>query len=294
MALTSMTGFGRGSAKGQGIEVVVELSAVNRKQFDARISLPRSLLSLESRLHESLRQKISRGHITGTVRVDAVSDGTGMQVRVNEALARATVTAVRQTAKKLKLPDDLGARILLDIADFVVLEDAARDSERVWPILKRAVHAALRDLVGMRKTEGANLEKDLRARLKKLEKLEGKIRHFAPQVSEKMVRALRDRLDRAGVELELQDPLLQREIVLIADRVNIDEELVRLDSHLAHAESIMKMKKPVGRTLDFVCQEMFREINTIGSKSNDASISGTVIDFKAELESLREQVQNVE
>lgn len=294
MALTSMTGFGRGSAKGQGIEVVVELSAVNRKQFDARISLPRSLLSLESRLHESLRQKISRGHITGTVRVDAVSDGTGMQVRVNEALARATVTAVRQSAKKLKLPDDLGARILLDIVDFVVLEDAARDSERVWPILKRAVHAALRDLIDMRKTEGANLEKDLRARLKKLKTLEGKIRQFAPQVSEKMARALRDRLDRAGVELELQDPLLQREIILIADRVNIDEEVVRLDSHLAHAESIMKMNKPVGRTLDFVCQEMFREINTIGSKSNDASISGTVIDFKAELESLREQVQNVE
>jgi uncharacterized protein (TIGR00255 family) len=138
------------------------------------------------------------------------------------------------------------------------------------------------------------LEKDLRARLTKLSAFRKRIGLRAPLVAQKLAKALRDRLKGAGAELDLQDPLLQREIALIADRVNIDEELVRLDSHLAHAESIMGMKKPVGRTLDFVCQEIFREINTIGSKSNDAAISTIVITFKAELECLREQVQNVE
>ncbi len=294
MALTSMTGFGRGCAKGQGLEVVVELSTVNRKQFDARVSLPKSLLSLESRLHELLREKISRGHVTGAIRVSSGPGGEGTRVHIHDAAARATIQALRRTAKKLGLADDIGARLLLELPDLVQVEDVARDSDRVWPVLKRAAGSALKDLVAMRVTEGAVLEKDLKGRVRKLSDLKVSIAKRAPMVSRKLAAALRERIKGAGVDMPVDDDMLQREIVLLADRVNIDEELVRLDSHLNHALSVMEKKKPVGRTLDFICQEIFREINTIGSKSNDRAISSHVINFKAELESLREQVQNVE
>lgn len=294
MAMRSMTGYGRGTATIGGVKVDVELSSVNRKQFDVRLNLPRSLAALESVMIEIIHGAVSRGHVTGTVSV-AVSDRTRQQgCRVDGRLAAAYVRELRELARGLKIADDLGAAALLRLPEVVQYHYAEEDVSVVRPVAEQALRKALAALVRMRGKEGAALARDLSGRFRQLDGRLRLIARLAPGVAERYRGLLIERLQRAGMPNVKEDEAVMRDLALFADRCDISEEITRLESHLHQAGELSKSTEPVGRTLDFLAQEMFREINTIGSKANDIDIVKHVIHFKTELERVREQVQNVE
>ena len=294
MSLRSMTGYGRGEATAKGLHVEVELNSVNRKQLEVRISLPRAWQSLESRVVELVQESISRGQVSGSVVVQVSEALREKSLKINGALAAVYLTELRKTAKALKLNDDLSASLLLSLPEVVSYSGAEQDVEFVWPVMEKGVKAAIAQLLVMRLKEGVELVRDLEARLKKLIGHLEAIRMEAPRVTERYRDALRKRLSQAGVTLDLADPVVTKDLALFADRSDISEELTRLDSHLKQTHALLKSREPVGRTLDFLSQEMFREINTIGSKANEVRITRQVIEFKTELERIREQVQNIE
>lgn len=294
MAILSMTGYGRGEAAKGGVEVVVELSSVNRKQFDLRLNLPRSLAALESQISKLAKARVSRGCVTGSIRVSVTGKARTGGIFVDMDAAKAGIKALRDAAGELGLEDDLTAATLMRLPDVVCFEDAAQDSQKAWPVLKQALQGALEQLVEMRTVEGAALEKDLAKRFAKLERRVGQIERLAPSVPRRYRRALVERLADAKLPVKLNEEQLAKEIAMFADRCSITEELVRLSSHFEQARQIMARKEPTGRAFDFLCQEFLREINTVGSKANDARLSKHVIAFKTELECVREQVQNIE
>lgn len=295
MSLKSMTGYGRGEAAASGLKVEVELSSVNRKQLDVHINLPKAIAALESRVFELIHETIARGHVSGMVTV-SVSDRARRQgVWVDRVLVDAYVRELRKTARAYGLADNLSARDVLDMPEAVHYEYVERDIEKIWPVLQRAMRHALASMVEMRRREGAVLARDLRARMEKLQVVYlARIRRMAPQVAAKYRRTLQARLKHAGFRLGSGDQQLMKELALYAERSDITEEITRLGSHITQASQLLASKAPVGRTLDFLAQEMLREINTIGSKANDAVIVRDVIHFKTELERIREQVQNLE
>ncbi len=293
MALKSMTGFGEGAAAGEGVRVVVELSSVNRKQLDINVNLPRNLITLDALVQRMVRGEFTRGRVSGIVRVEA-ADGSAGAVKVDEKLARQYVEAIRATTGKLKLNNDLGAEAVARLPGVVSVEQEGQDAEQVGAVLEVAMGKALRGLSRMRTAEGKALEKDLRARLGLLEEMMKTIRTLSGSVVASYREKLFQRLEEAGLEDLASDERIVREVAVFADRCDISEELTRLKSHLAQGRKLLRSSDPVGRTLDFLCQELFREINTIGSKANEVEITRQVVAFKTELERIREQVQNVE
>ncbi len=293
MALKSMTGFGEGTASGDGIRVTVELSSVNRKQLDINVNLPRNLITLDAQVQRGVREEFTRGRVSGIVRVES-ADGSGGVVQVDEKLARQYVETIRATADKLKLNDDLGAEAVTRFPGVVSVEQEGQDAEQVGAVLEVAMGKALRGLSRMRAAEGKALEKDLRARLGLLEEMMKTIRTLSGSVVSSYREKLFLRLQEAGLDDLASDERIVKEIAVFADRCDVSEELTRLKSHLAQGRKLLRSTEPVGRTLDFLCQELFREINTIGSKANEVEITRQVVAFKTELERIREQVQNVE
>lgn len=293
MAIKSMTGFGEGAAAGDGIRVAVEMSSVNRKQLDVNISLPRNLVALDAQVQSLVRQEFSRGRISGIVRVET-TDGSAGTVKVDAKLAAQYVKGLRTVSKKLKLPDDLGAETLARLPGLISVEQDNLDAGHATKVLGAAMAKALRGLARMRSAEGKALEKDLRARLVLLEELMKSIQALSANVVTGYREKLFQRLEEAGLEDLAADERIVKEIALFADRCDISEELTRLNSHLGQARKLLRSAEPVGRTLDFLCQELFREINTVGSKANEVEITRQVVAFKTELERIREQVQNVE
>ena len=291
----SMTGRGTGAAAGRLARVEVELSSVNRKQLDVDVGLPRFLSSFESRVQELVQGRLSRGRVSGEIRVTWAEAAQAAGARVDLGLARATVTALRAAAKKLGLPDDLKASALLSLPGLVALEHGERDLEALWPSVRKALEAALAKLQAMRKKEGAALGRDLQGRLATLRTLVGEIAARAPRVAETYRANLLKRIAAALPDADLAgDERLLKEVALFADKADVAEELVRLDSHFRQADGLLKTGGVAGRTLDFLVQEMGREINTIGSKANDGDVARRVVACKAELERFREQVQNIE
>ncbi|NLG34624.1 MAG: YicC family protein [Lentisphaerae bacterium] len=291
----SMTGRGVGAAAGRAACVEVELSSVNRRQLDLSVGLPRCLAAFESRVQGMIQRTMSRGRITGEIRVVWTESGQASAVRVDEGVARAHVEAVRAAAKRLNLPDDLKASDLLLLPDAVVVERRDSDPGALWSLVEQALARALSGLQAMRRKEGAALARDLRKRFKTLKTLGRRLAVRAPAVTEAYRTNLLRRIGAVLPERSwAEDERVLKEVALFADRSDVTEEQVRLDSHLRQADDLLKTGGVAGRTLDFLVQEMGREINTIGSKANDADITRLVIAYKAELERIREQAQNIE
>jgi len=295
MAIVSMTGFGRGEAQAGGIKAVVELGTVNRKQFDCNVSMPRELGGLESKLHALIHSKIARGYVKGSVTLAAAADSGASLIDVEKA--RAQIHALRSAATALGLGDDLRASTLLRLPEMMRGAALVNDPAEQWVLIEQAAQDALDQLVGMRQREGVALEGDLRERFEALRLISEAIaplaaavpRHYQGQLEKRLAELL-----GAGKEGVVDPALLAREVAVFADRCDVSEELTRLASHFAQVAKTLDEGKACGRTLDFLCQELFREINTTGSKANDADITRLVIAFKAGLEAAREQVQNIE
>ncbi len=294
MGISSMTGFGRGESSAEGVMVEVEVSSVNRKQFDLHMNLPRNLVALESKIHALVHSRVKRGHVKGLVRLSLSGAAQEGRVSVDSELAEAYLLRLREVAGELSLSDDFSVRDLLCLPDVVSLQSLEADSASVWPMVEVAVGDALDGLLSMRNREGTILQKELVQRFEKLQDSFAVIRSRAPEVPKYYEQVLRKRLERIETPLPDNDPTFQRELALFVDRCDISEEIARLDSHFTQVAEMIESDEPCGRPLDFLCQEMFREINTIGSKANDADISRSVITFKSELEAVREQVQNIE
>ncbi len=287
-----MTGYGRGTAMFDGRQIAVELSAVNRKQAEIALNLPRTLLELEPRVREEINPHLSRGRLTAAVGLHVKrSPKSGA---VNLAAARAYRDQLKALRKKLKLEGEITLDLVLRGPGVLETDEAEVSPDAAWPALQKALKAALDQFVKMRKREGEALAADLRRRILALQKSVKTIGVLAPKVMEHHRGLLLERAAKAGLEIGASDERLLKEIVFFADRSDISEELTRLRSHLDQFFTHLGKDEPVGRTLDFLLQELFREITTIGNKANFLAISRLVVEMKTELEKLREQVQNIE
>ena len=290
-----MTGYGWGECSQNGFKVTVELSSVNRKQSEVSINLPRELEVLEAQIRDEINGRIARGRLTARVTLHEGEGSEAARVRVNRPLATAYALELRKLAKELKLKDDLSLDLLVRAPGVLQSDSKVGDAETFWPAVSKALEPALGMLIKMRTREGANLKKDLADRISTMRKAVSRVAKAAPQVQVRYREQLVERIRNAGLEdLKLDEERLLKEVVFFADRSDISEELTRLQSHFQQFDDCLKSGEPVGRTLDFLAQEMNREINTVGSKANDGLISREVVVLKAELEKFREQAQNVE
>ena len=295
MSIMSMTGFGRGEACAGAVKVVVELSTVNRKQFDCNFSMPRELASLDSKLQALVHTRVSRGYVKGLVSVTAASAESVGAGGLDLETVTKQIGVLRAAAASLGLADDLTASALLRLPNVLSPRVMPDDPLELWTQIERAAQAALESLEVMRRREGEALAQDLRTRFAALEKLSHGIVKLAPAVPVAYKAVLEKRLaELLGPGCVVEPALVAREVAVFADRCDVSEELTRLASHFAQVGKVLDTGGACGRTLDFLCQELFREINTTGSKANEAEISRLVIEFKAGLEAAREQVQNVE
>lgn len=289
-----MTGYGRGECANDGWKVTVEVSSVNRKQMEMAINLPRNLEPLEAQVRDEVNRAVARGRITVRVALHAAEGRLTEQVRLNVPLAKAYAKEFAKLAAELELDSKVSLELLARAPGVLEGEEEAADATEFWPAVQKAVQQALAALVKMREKEGAHLSADLQSRMETIRQAVARIEKEAPQVQVRYRDALRERIRLAGLELPADDERMLKEVVLFADRSDISEEVTRLQSHFGQFEDCVKSAEPIGRTLDFLTQEMNREINTVGSKGSDAAISREVVLVKAELEKFREQVQNVE
>ena len=288
-----MTGFGRGSATTEEGTATVEIACVNRKQAEVVIQAPRELLELEAKIRKAVLNAISRGRIQVSIqfeRATGQSAPSSVDLRLVDALESAFARISEHTGRKI-VPD---AADFLRAPNLIRMEDSGVSADTAWPAIEPALEVALEQVLAMRLAEGEDLARDLFTRLVLLEKTAAAIALLAPGRPERYKEQLLKRLRDAGLELEVQDERVLRELVVFADRCDISEEATRLDAHFRRFREYMTGKEPAGRSLDFLCQEIHREFNTIGSKASDAAIAQHVVEAKTELEKIREQVQNVE
>jgi uncharacterized protein (TIGR00255 family) len=288
-----MTGYGRGETDHAGTKFTVELNSVNRKQSDVVINLPRDLVELEPRIRQTINENISRGRTNATVSLHSGANGA-RKLALNTELARSYHEAMRTLQKELNAPGEISITTILQAPGVMRFPEEALNPEDTWPPVECALRAALADLIKMREREGKHLAKDLIHRLKAIRRKLKEVRALHPDVVKRYRAALLERIEKAGLPLPKDDERVLKEITFFADRADVSEELTRLESHLAQFAHHLRSKDPVGRTLEFITQEIFRELNTLGAKANDAVISQRVIGCKADLEKIREQVQNLE
>ena len=293
--MKSMTGYGRGECARDGFKVTVELSSVNRKQGEISVALPRELEVLEAQIRDVINRSISRGRLTARVSLHAADGRTSAKVLVNEALAKAYIRELNRLAKEMKLVGPVTLDMLARAPGVFETDEEMAEAEDFWPAVEKALQTALATLLKMREREGAHLAKDLAARIGIMRKTVVQVQKRAPEVQARYREQLVQRVKSAGLEAPgVDDERLLKEIVYFADRSDVSEELTRLQSHFQQFNDCLNSTEPVGRTLDFLAQEMNREVNTLGSKANDSEISRAVVTLKTELEKFREQAQNVE
>ena len=288
-----MTGYGRGEIDHGGAKLSVELNSLNRKQSDIVVNLPRDLAELEPRIRQTINEKISRGRMNVLVTLQESANGA-RKLALDTGLARSYHEAMLTLQKELSAPGEITIGTILQAPGVMRSPEHSIDAAEAWPVLQQALAAALAELIKMREREGKHLAKDLIHRLKVLRKEIKEVRALYPEVVKKYRSALLERIEKAGLNLPIDDERLLKEVSFFADRSDISEELTRVESHLAQFAHHLRKNEPVGRTLEFITQEIFRELNTLGAKSNDAAISQHVVACKSELEKIREQIQNLE
>jgi uncharacterized protein (TIGR00255 family) len=292
--MKSMTGYGRGECARRGFKITVEVSSVNRKQSEIAVNLPHDLEVLEAQIRDEVNRRVSRGRVTVRTAVHAAGGAAG-RTRVDLALAKSYVNEFRRLAKSLKLTDEITLEMVLRSPGVIQAGEGVSEAEELWPAMERALKSALDILLRMREREGAWLAKDLKRRVAQMRGGVARIQRQAPRVVEHYRAQLLQRIRESELPVPgAEDERLLKELFYFADRCDISEELTRLQSHFQQFDDCVKSSDPIGRTLDFLAQEINREINTLGAKANDTLISREVVCLKAELEKFREQVQNVE
>ena len=291
--MNSMTGYGKGTAARDGRELTVELKSVNHRFLDVSMRLPRILSCIEDPLRAAIGRRLSRGHIDVFVNYRNMRSDA-KTVRVDAALLSAYVRAAKEANTALALTDDLTLSNVLRLPDVTEIVPADEDTDALVSLAVEAADTAIDAMLVMRKAEGERLKTALSIGVDHMDAFREQILARAPFVAEDYRRKLNERIEAVLNDTEIDRARLATEVALFADRCCIDEELVRLKSHIAQFRTYLESTEPVGRNMDFIVQEMNRECNTIGSKANDAELTNAVLGCKAEIEKLREQIQNVE
>lgn len=291
--LKSMTGFGRGEAIGAGKKFAVELKGVNHRFSEVVLRLPRSLSVLEDRIRRMIQNGIARGRVDGYFNME--NDGSKTPImKVDKNLAVSYYKAMIELQTDLGLPGEIAFRDLIALPDVISVQEEVDDVESWWPFLEKALTLALTGFMDMRQSEGARLQDDLLKRIERITAAVEDIKQRAPHVVDSYRERLSQRL-KEWLDGNIIDPArLEAEVVIFAERSSITEELVRLNSHLVQARTCVAAIEPVGRKMDFLLQEMNREINTIAAKAGDLLVGKQVVNIKSELEKIREQAQNIE
>lgn len=291
--IKSMTGFGRGDCREGGKEFLVEIKTVNHRYSDVFVKMPRQIGFLEETVRGLVSKAISRGKIDVYISYENQGEDA-RNVVFDESLAKTYVKAVESLRDNFGLKDDISVSLIARFPDVLKVEQAEEDEEQLTAMLKTAVENALQSLIEMRGKEGQGLKADLLARTSCIESLIKEIADRAPEVVKEYKQKLETRIKDLLEQQTMDENRLAMEVAIFADRSSIDEEIVRLGSHMKQMRDILGDQQPVGRKLDFLIQEMNREINTIGSKANDLMITRHVLEIKSEIEKMREQVQNIE
>ncbi|MFR1434816.1 MAG: YicC/YloC family endoribonuclease [Acutalibacteraceae bacterium] len=291
--IRSMTGYGRGQQTLGGMDITVEIRSVNHRYYEYSSRLPRVYGFLDERLKGYLQKAVSRGKVDVGVWIDTV-DAPGSEVVVNHALAEGYLKALHELAQTYGLRDDVSVNTLSRFPDILTVRKAAEDEEAIWEAVRQVADEALAGFVAMREREGARLREDVLARrqtiLRAVEQVEARSPEIVREHMAKVEARMKELLSTATVD----EQRLLTEAALFADKTATAEETVRLRSHLDQLETLVNASEPVGRKLDFLVQEINRETNTIGSKVQDVELARVVVDVKAEIEKIREQIQNIE
>lgn len=290
--LRSMTGFGHCEYTENDITFTVEIKTVNHRYTDIFLRIPKQISSFEDRVRSIITSRIQRGKIDVYINYDNKSSQS-LQVLLDEKLAKAYCDALKRIADSLGLRDDISVSSLVRFPDILKVEKQDND-EYIGQVLDKAINQAIDVLLEMRAKEGEKLKDSLLANLSVIKEFTEKIRQKAPLVVKEYKEKLESRLSEL-IDIQRVDPArIAAEVALFADKCNIDEELVRLSSHIAQMRDMLNQGSPVGKKADFLIQEMNREVNTIGSKAGDLEITKNVVELKSEIEKLREQIQNIE
>ena len=291
--IKSMTGFG--SAKGvvEGIEITVELKSVNNRYLDTSVRLPRNFLFAEEAIKAAVQSHISRGKVDVFVTVNS-SGADDVAVCINEPLLKGYVEALNRISEEYSVPADLNALALSRFPDVLSVEKKELDAEAVAAGIRDIAEQALCDFDGMRIREGAKLKEDVLSKLETIEKLVGIIETESPKTVEEYREKLKQKLFEVLGTTDIDETRIITEAAIFADKVAVDEETVRLHSHMAQLRTMLDGGSPIGRKIDFLLQEFNREANTTGSKCQNAEIAHVVVNLKSEIEKIREQIQNIE
>ena len=291
--IKSMTGFGAGDAETADFKVHIEVKAVNQRFLETNYHMPYSMNMFENQLTKKIKEYASRGKLDINIRFQDLRD-KAVTVKVDKGLVAAYGQALQEISSQLELSAPVTAAQIANYPDVLKLNEENADLEAAQPVLMQAMEQALESFVAMREAEGQNIQRDLLARIDTLENFVGELEKLAPEI----VAAYRQRLENLLMEYlakeDIEESRIIQEVALFTDKVNYTEETVRLRSHFDQFRQIITAGEPVGRKLDFLIQEMNREINTVASKANSAGAAQFVVDVKSEIEKIREQIQNIE
>lgn len=291
--IKSMTGFGRERCILDSREILVEIRSVNHRYFEFSARTPKAYGYLDEKLKAFLKNDISRGKIEVSVLIYN-QEGTSAHIEVNKEIALGYIDALRNSAEELDLEDDLTLSNIMRLPDIFTVVKVSEDEEVIWNQVKSTVEKALERFVDMRVTEGMKMYDDIVSRLNFLEDSVGKIEVQSPNTAKAYEERLYAKIKEMLADRNIDEQRIVTEVAVFSEKTAIDEETVRLRSHISQFRNLINSDEPVGRKLDFLVQELNREVNTIGSKAQDLYITKLVVDMKSEIEKIREQIQNIE
>ena len=291
--IRSMTGYGRAQGEVGGREILVEIKSVNHRYFEIASRVPRGYGFLEEKIKTYLQSRLARGKIDVYVALEAEEDSEA-EVQVNHPLALGYINALKELAERYELRNDITVPMLSRFPDILTVRKKPEDEEAVWAAVKVKLDEALEGFLAMREREGARLRDDILSRCETILSLVGEIEKRSPETVNEYRQRLENKVRELLQSTNIDDQRILTETAIFADKIAVAEETVRLRSHISQLHTMLDGKEAIGRKLDFLVQEMNREANTIGSKATDSKIAYMVVDIKAEIEKIREQIQNIE
>lgn len=291
--IKSMTGFSRWEQESDGFRIRTELKSVNHRYLDLSVRLPRLYSYLEDKVRDVIKTHLSRGKADLFISIEREA-GDAKQVKLNEGYAQSYLAALTQLKETFSLGGDVTVEVAARNPELFVSEETEEDEEKIWQLLSSCLEQMMDGFLSMRQKEGECLKRDLEEKLEGVKSLVAEIKRREPEATEQYEQRLRQKIEEALSATEIDPQRLLTEVAIFSEKTAIDEELVRLDSHMKSFSDTLHAGGAVGKKLDFIMQEMNREINTIGSKANNLEISKIVIDVKSEFEKIREQIQNIE
>lgn len=292
--IRSMTSFGRSnSEEGKKRVFTVEMKSVNSRYLDVNIRMPKSIISLEEEIRKMISNSLNRGKVDVFINIKNYNEGAGVP-KVDINLAQGYLQCLKEIEEKLNIKNDISVMQIARFPEVITMIEEEDKIDEIWEELKPLISSSLDMMINMREVEGEKLKEDILIKINQIEDLVSKVEEFADSIPKVFKQKLEERLKDLLGNVEVDENRIVTEVCILADKATVDEEIIRLNSHINQVRETLKLNEPIGRKLDFIVQEMNRETNTIGSKSSDIKMTNIVIDIKNILEKIREQVQNIE